>query len=127
MFGQVFPLGFTFGFLILCSELAIDKYKLLNQFRRPTPKGASDIGSWEPVIEIVSFISIVVNVSILTFTSGTTDVVLTHIFFPDVEPGEEFEEDKILIFTVTICIMLLAKKIIQGMIPDIPRTTNQVL
>ena len=125
MFGQVFPLGFTFGFLILCSELFIDKYKLLNQIRRPTPKGASDIGSWEWVISFMSYMSIIVNVSVLTFTSGTTDMVLTRIFFPNIETsGEEYEEDKILIFTVALCFMLVTRKIIQGLVPDVPRSTK---
>lgn len=127
MFGQVFPLGFTLAFIILCSEMFIDKYKFLNQVRRPIPKGASDIGSWAVVMDLISYASIVINVSILTFTSGTVDLVLDKIFLSDNRTDEEFDNLKYLVFSVIICLLVLIKRMIMGLIPDVPRTTLEVL
>jgi hypothetical protein len=126
MFGQVFPVGFTLAFIIMSTELWIDKYKMMNQIRRPIPKGVANIGSWDSVLEIVSFVSIIVNVSILTFTSGTVEVVLRRIF-TNIGSFQEFKDIRIFIFTFLILVLIFVRKVTQGLIPDIPRETKQVL
>lgn len=127
MFGQIFPLGFTFAFLIMCCELYIDKYKLIHYIKRPIPKGASDIGSWAIVLEIVSYVSIIVNIGILTFTSGTVDLVLDKILFSETVSEEEFENMRYLVFSILVCFLILIKKTCMALIPDVPRETTQVL
>lgn len=80
MFGTAFPLGFVFAYFTMSSSIKIDKFKLINYMRRPSPKGASDIGFWSKILEVVNNLSIIANISILAFTSSSIDTVVHKIF-----------------------------------------------
>ena len=50
MFGATFPLGFALAFIISASALKIDRFKFIYTYRRPTPQGAQNIGSWSELL-----------------------------------------------------------------------------
>jgi len=69
MFSSAFPLSALCAAVCNFVELRIDSYKLVSLSRRPRWAGAEDIGSWQGVINTLSWIALPVNVLILVFTS----------------------------------------------------------
>ena len=60
-----FPLGPLFALLNNIMEIRIDAFKVLTQLKRPLPKKAQDIGIWLPILNAISKIGVITNVSIL--------------------------------------------------------------
>ena len=127
MFGQVFPMGFLLGFFALAAEMQVNKKNLIYFMKRPTPKGAQDIGSWENILEMMSYAAIVVNCYVLTFTSDSVDIIVINYFSKNIESLEDFQYIAFLIFTVLIIGLLAIKKICAMCIDDIPRQTQEIL
>jgi len=67
-FSSVFPLAAICAAAANLIELRIDSANLL-MHRRPRYRGAQDIGSWQIVLNLISWIALPVNVLILTFSS----------------------------------------------------------
>ena len=129
MFGTAFPLGFVLAYFTMSSSIKIDKFKLINYMRRPNPKGASDIGFWANILEIINNLSIIANITILTFTSSSVDTVVHKIFGYTLEQKatQEYQGLKYVLFAVMLLSMFLVKKIIQMQVSDVPRETKQIL
>lgn len=68
MFSAAFPLGALASAIANMIELRFDALKLF-EVRRPRYMGAEDIGSWQRVLEILSWISLFVNVLMIAYTS----------------------------------------------------------
>ena len=51
--------------------LQVEKYKMLDLFRRPFPSGAKDIGQWFKVLEFTSNVALITNFGVLCFTLPT--------------------------------------------------------
>ena len=72
-FACVFPLAPLFSFLTNLLEIKI-KLNRMSQFsRRFIAQVASGIGSWTGVMELISMVSIPINVGILLFTAKGED------------------------------------------------------
>ena len=69
MFVSAFPLAPMFALLNSVCELRVDAINFVDQFRRPTPTRAQDIGAWYPIMEALVSISVLVNAFVLAFTS----------------------------------------------------------
>ena len=50
-------------------QIRIDGWKLCQAHRRPQPRTAEDMGVWQEMIEIISFLSVVYNFALIFFTS----------------------------------------------------------
>lgn len=59
----VFPLAPVLAFIGNILELRLDAYKLTNQYRRPIPKQVPGMGAWLDVMQIITYIGTVINVS----------------------------------------------------------------
>lgn len=129
MFGQVFPAGFFIALIILRNEILIDKYKLLNQTRRPIPIAVSNIGSWTNIIGIVAYSSIIVNVRILVYSSQSLDVVAVKLFKRDdlFESEDSLQLYRLFTFAFLVSFFMIIRKVIEIAIPDIPRSMTQLL
>jgi anoctamin-10/anoctamin-7 len=68
LFVTAFPLAPLMAFLSTYVQIRIDGWKLLQLYRRPEPRIAEDIGSWEDMLQIISVISIMTNIGMVTFT-----------------------------------------------------------
>ena len=125
----MFPAGFFIALCILRNEILIDKYKLLYQTRRPIPIAVSTIGSWTNIIGIVAYTSIIVNVRILVYSSQSLDVVAvkllgrTDLF----ENEENLKLYRIYTFAFLVSFFMAIRKIIDVIIPDLPRSMTQLL
>lgn len=68
LFAAAFPfvpvVGFCAGYLLM----KIQGWKYLQVYRRPDPKAAEDIGTWQVFLELVSTLSIMTNLGLVIFT-----------------------------------------------------------
>ena len=65
LFVVAFPLGPLFAFLNNIIEIRIDAFKVLTQLKKPLPKRAQDIGIWLSILNAISKIGVITNVSFL--------------------------------------------------------------
>ena len=73
-FACVFPLAPLFSFLTNLLEIKIKLNRMSSYSRRFIAQGASGIGSWTGVMELISMVSIPINVGILLFTGKGKDI-----------------------------------------------------
>ncbi|ETV94708.1 hypothetical protein H310_11681 [Aphanomyces invadans] len=79
-------------------EIRIDAYRLLNEYRRPTPRQAATAGQWVTVLEVLVTLSIFTNGFFLVYSSNVFD-------FPD----NTIEGDlaKLRLFVLYVATLLL--------------------
>jgi anoctamin-10/anoctamin-7 len=79
MFVTAYPLAPLLAVLNNYIEIRVDAFKLLTGTRRPEPKGAEDIGTWQYILEIMSTASVISNSLLICFTGSK----LTELCNPD--------------------------------------------
>ncbi len=79
LFASATPFSPFFALISNYIECRSDGWKLLTVFRRPFCKDGEDIGSWEAIFQIFSFISIFTNVGIILYTSDIFTVTSTYV------------------------------------------------
>jgi anoctamin-10/anoctamin-7 len=63
------PIAPLLSFVSSYIQIRIDGWRLCQAHRRPQPRTAEDIGVWQDMVEIISFLSVVYNFGLLFFTS----------------------------------------------------------
>ncbi len=63
LFVAAFPLAPLFALLNNLIEIRLDAYKFLVANRRPMPARAEDLGAWTPILDGISKLSVLTNVS----------------------------------------------------------------
>ena len=71
LFGVAFPAAFLSSFVLMVSEIHVDKARLFNYCQRPVPQSCGSIGFWLIIMDFVSYLSLLVNTGIICFTSGS--------------------------------------------------------
>ena len=115
-FACVFPLAPLFSFLTNLLEIKIKLNRMSRFSRRFIAQGASGIGRWTGVMELISMVSIPINVAILLFTAkgkdedGNIGDSATVKWFLDREEGRT----KFEVVLILVCVehLLLALKIV---------------
>eukprot|EP00299_Pterocystis_sp_00344_P006882 c1945_g1_i1.p1 GENE.c1945_g1_i1~~c1945_g1_i1.p1 ORF type:complete len:810 (+),score=205.98 c1945_g1_i1:46-2475(+) len=69
LFASAFPLSSMCALLNNIIEVKVDGFKLLLANQRPRYLGAEDIGTWQIVLEFMSYVSVISNCAIICFTS----------------------------------------------------------
>jgi hypothetical protein len=69
LFVVAFPLAPCLALINNYAEIRMNAFKLARETRRPDPKGAKDIGSWQMILDILVYVSVVTNVALIVFTS----------------------------------------------------------
>eukprot|EP00604_Paraphysomonas_vestita_P003315 CAMPEP_0174820228 /NCGR_PEP_ID=MMETSP1107-20130205/3919_1 /TAXON_ID=36770 /ORGANISM="Paraphysomonas vestita, Strain GFlagA" /LENGTH=426 /DNA_ID=CAMNT_0016035151 /DNA_START=1028 /DNA_END=2308 /DNA_ORIENTATION=- len=112
MFVAAFPLATVMSFINNYIEMRVDAWKLCQISRRPEPRSAEDIGTWQTILQIMSIFAVLVNSGIIAFTGTYTENyrwsvrvwifitfaagvlvtnILISIFIPDVPPEVEIQ------------------------------------
>lgn len=125
-FGIVFPASFAIAYLTMISQIGMDKYKLLNFYRRPTPKGAKDIGTWTYVLDIISFFTIFVNAGIIVYNLNAFDPIIEKLHDMTTDEFDELLfKIRLRWFAASVVFLLAIKQFIQMLIPDVsPKLEN---
>ena len=120
LFGVAFPGGIilaTFNNIII---LQLERYRLLNEIKRPIPVGANNIGDryifiyeflgiWEHVIQLLTFLAVPSNVGIVTITLKQMDT-----------------QNQFITFIQFVFLLLLIKFLIDLLIPDLPQNVSNI-
>ncbi|KAG0351794.1 hypothetical protein BGZ54_003099, partial [Gamsiella multidivaricata] len=69
MFVTSFPIAPAFALINNWFDIRMEAFRLLTQYRRPIALRAHDIGMWEKIVEFVSFVSVITNAAIISFSS----------------------------------------------------------
>ena len=78
LFGMAFPISYLISYFTNLCEIHLDMYHLINQSRRPIPKGCEDIGSFHSILQVVAFQSIFFNAATVTFTLRAFEGIYGH-------------------------------------------------
>ncbi|CAI2175932.1 18391_t:CDS:10 [Funneliformis geosporum] len=119
LFGSAFPLASLFAFLNNISEIRSDAFKYIHLSRRPFCGQAQDLGTWEPILQLISLISVLTNAIIIAFYSTwMTDKFEKHL-------GQN-NPDRLLVARLTFIILFEhlvfgIKTIFTYIIPDVPK------
>ncbi|CAK70527.1 unnamed protein product (macronuclear) [Paramecium tetraurelia] len=106
LFGVSFPACYIMAFGQNILKIQVDKLRFLKFVRRPFPEGASSIGNWLIILDIITFLGIFVNAGLIVFTSGF------------------FTSNQELIFPVILVSFLVLKYIIRFVIPSYPESAR---
>lgn len=86
--------------------MRISAWRLCQQCRRPEPRAAEDIGTWQTILNIVSFAAVLCNSALIFFTSKLAMNELYSI--------------RIWLFGLLSGILIFIKFVISVYIPDVP-------
>lgn len=64
-----FPLAPLFGFINNIFEIRIDALKVVKEFRRPVPRRAIGIGTWNSILDIMAKVTVLSNAFLIAITS----------------------------------------------------------
>ncbi len=106
LFSIAFPLTPLISLITNRFEIEVDKYKILNLYKRPIPYRAKNIGSWIITIEFIGYLSIFTNLGLLCFCSNT--------FY------ELTNEYRFLIFALLSAFYFFFKFSLDKFLPDVP-------
>lgn len=68
LFVGAFPLAPLMALVNSYVEIRVDAWRIAQCSRRPWPAGAEDIGTWNDIIELMSYFAVVINGLIITYT-----------------------------------------------------------
>lgn len=68
MFVAALPGSTLVVLLFLIIEIKVDIWKLTHLMRRPWPRGAEDIGTWQTIFELVVTAAVITNAGMIVFT-----------------------------------------------------------
>jgi hypothetical protein len=70
LFSPCFPLAPLFAFLNNVTEIRGDAWKLCKGYQRPNAVPQEDIGSWYNVLNIIGFIAVLTNATMIAFVGS---------------------------------------------------------
>ncbi|CAN0416237.1 unnamed protein product [Pylaiella littoralis] len=69
LFVVAFPVAPLLAWISNYAEIRVDAVKILYEHRRPFPRGAQDIGTWQTVWTAVALVAVATNAGLILFTS----------------------------------------------------------
>eukprot|EP00164_Ancoracysta_twista_P002959 GFYU01003941.1.p2 GENE.GFYU01003941.1~~GFYU01003941.1.p2 ORF type:complete len:695 (+),score=263.15 GFYU01003941.1:52-2136(+) len=113
LFVVAFPLAPFLALVNNIVEIRADAYKLCNEYQRPFPTGAEDIGTWYYILEIMSTMAVITNCAIFAFTTKAL---------------EDYDGvTKLAVFVISEHIILLVKYTIAFVVNDVPSATMTLM
>ena len=79
LFCVAFPLAPLFGLIAALVEAKIDAYKLCRLSRRPFPRQADDIGTWQFAMEFMAYAVLFTNLALVCFVTSDLDFTFLGI------------------------------------------------
>jgi hypothetical protein len=110
LFVVAFPLAPLLAVLNNIVEIRLDAHKILELSRRPIPRGACNMGTWETILTIVSWIALASNVAIVLFAAP-------NLF------GKWSTESKLMAFLSAEHSLFMLKAMLAYFIPDVTEQT----
>jgi len=106
LFVAAFPLAPMMALVNSYVQIRVDAWKLAQCSRRPWPQNAEDIGTWADIIELMSYLAVIINSLIITYT-GT---------FLDSYPLA----DRAVVFILLYHVLIFVKYVTAVLVEDVP-------
>jgi hypothetical protein len=116
LFAQAFPLAPLFCIISNILEMKGAMNLMAFYQKRTVAQGASGIGAWKGMAEILSYVSIGVNCAIIYWTSNTVSQITNHNY--------SREEEFMIVVLIEHCILAL-KLMLAVLIKDKPEWVIQ--
>jgi hypothetical protein len=113
LFVVAFPLAPLLAFINNVVEVHVDAFKLCEGHRRPWPRQASNIGTWQYFLSAMSTMSVITNTGILIFTA-------------EIDGLPTAATTKWLTFMAAEHSLLLFKKMVEDFLPDVAHPVDQL-
>jgi len=68
LFVAAYPLAPTIAFFSAYIQIRVDGWKLCQAYQRPEPKSVEDIGVWQDMIEVLSYLAVIYNLGLMFFS-----------------------------------------------------------
>jgi hypothetical protein len=106
MFVAAWPLTATLALINSYAEMRISAFKLCHVYRRPEPRSCEDLGTWNSVLELISYIAVFINAALIAFTSTN----MINVQWPL----------RLWTFLIISLGLFLLKILFAALIPDVP-------
>jgi len=129
LFAAAFPLAPALGWLNCMIQLRSDSFKLLTSYNKPHYRTAAGIGTWRMIFETLGVIAIITNCALICFSYPTLLTVLQNSMgvSPESDLGWKAAFATFGIMVVVEHLMLLAKFMIDVLIPDTPGVVRKLM
>jgi hypothetical protein len=112
LFAAAFPLAPLAALINNIVEMRTDAFKLLGTMKRPHPRTAKNIGNWYDILEIISYLAVITNVSLIFFTSKQVHLIL--------DENTDFWV-RVMVAVIVEHLVFMLKWIVARIIPDTPK------
>jgi hypothetical protein len=122
LFAPAFPLAPFFAFINNVVEIRTGGYRMVKAYQRPVAKARSGIGSWLGVLNVLGFLAVITNASMITFVGSldAEEMGLTTTGFLD-----RTNEWRLWArFVLTEHCVLFMRVVILSLAPEEPRWIN---
>eukprot|EP00622_Pseudochattonella_farcimen_P006175 FR741941.1.p1 GENE.FR741941.1~~FR741941.1.p1 ORF type:complete len:225 (+),score=29.27 FR741941.1:99-677(+) len=112
LFSCSFTLAPVLAYVNNYVEIRVDAWKICTQCRRSLPGGAEDIGTWQDIMELMSYLAITTNLLIVIFTASDSsgDGVFSGVT----------AKYRMMWFLILEHVVIGVKVLLAAIIPDVP-------
>jgi hypothetical protein len=107
------PLLYLFNNIV---EMYLDSYKLCKLTRRPEPRGAANIGSWQAMLNLQGYLAVISNCALITLVANSS----TGLRYTEINSNQLLPS--LIAFIVSEHILILLKQAIAAFVPDVPES-----
>jgi len=126
IFTAAFPMAPLMAFMNNYYQVRFDLYKISQLSRRPEPKSAEDVGTWESIFHAISTVAVVSNCALIVFVGGYLKDYQEWLPFHAVDSsaGDDASGSvqgyKWLVFFLMEHVILLGRMLLALIIEDVP-------
>jgi hypothetical protein len=107
------PLLYLFNNIV---EMYLDSYKLCKLTRRPEPRGAANIGTWQSMLNLQGYLAVVSNCALITLVANkSTGLRNTTLGSNSLLPS-------LIAFIASEHLLIILKQAIAVFVPDVPES-----
>eukprot|EP00343_Euplotes_focardii_P001911 CAMPEP_0205804272 /NCGR_PEP_ID=MMETSP0205-20121125/7132_1 /ASSEMBLY_ACC=CAM_ASM_000278 /TAXON_ID=36767 /ORGANISM="Euplotes focardii, Strain TN1" /LENGTH=381 /DNA_ID=CAMNT_0053073597 /DNA_START=889 /DNA_END=2031 /DNA_ORIENTATION=- len=110
MFSVAFPLGAFITYIFLFFERRSDAYKIEKLCRRPLSLNTSDIGIWDEVMKLISFVSVFTNLFLFAYSTQRGNEKVEQLGCANSYYFISIEHSLILIIFILHCVIKIKPK-----------------
>jgi len=107
------PLFYLFNNIV---EMYLDSYKICRLSRRPEPRGAADIGSWQAMLNLQGYLAVVSNCALITLVANSS----TGLRFTSLAQNALLPS--VIAFIASEHFLIILKQAIAVFVPDVPES-----
>lgn len=107
------PLLYLFNNIV---EMYLDSYKLCKLTRRPEPRGAANIGTWQSMLNLQGYLAVISNCALITLVASES------VNLNDTKLEDNSLLPALIAFIVSEHVLIMLKQGIAVFIPDIPES-----